>query len=532
MNSTIRALLALTLLFGGISTVAQQPLPAKGPPAAAQMPKGVNQRPRGHKDAPDLPKRIADSWRKHSIRLQLLPQTTAPNYDCRTLGLVTPVEDQGQCGSCWDFSGCETCESALIKAGYGKADGSFVLSPQFVLDCGQNGGCGGDDASTVVIQCIQSGLVTVAQYGPYMGAPGPCKQTPAMKLYKVADFGYAGSQNGVAPVQSIKNAIVAYGPVSSAVAAGDGVTQRDWDNYTGGVYAGASYTAVDHDVQIVGWQDNPSVSGGGYWIVRNSWGTDWGNAGYIWLPYNYCQIGTSALWVSATPLPAPPVTVLANPQTLTVPAGGTLAVTLTGSPTGSTVAVATQPVNGALTGTVPNLTYTPKSGFSGPDSFTFTASSGGATSNPATVSITVGAPSSVAYTVTSPKGDSFTLPPGWTVTQSPAATTIDANVLGDVLKLIADEALGASVETIIADWEKILADVIANGKAKRAGKSGTTGPVAPGTSSPNPPASPPKTGWGTQRSNELSEIRRSIVQSGERMDAAWNAYLKAKQRWQ
>jgi hypothetical protein len=347
-----------------------------------------------------------------------------------------------------------------------------------------------------------------------------------MTLYKVSDFGYAGPQNGVASVQNIKNAIVAYGPVSSAVAAGDGITQLDWDNYTGGVYAGTSYTVIDHDIQIVGWQDNAAVSGGGYWIVRNSWGADWGNAGYIWLPYNSCQIGTSALWVSATPLPPPPATVTANPQTLSVAAGNTLAITLTGSPSGSTFAVATQPTNGALSGTIPNLTYTPKSGFSGADSFTFTAASGSVTSAQATVSITVGAPTTTAYTVTSPKGDSFTLPAGWTVTPSPAAATIDANVIADVLKLIADEAIGASVETMIADWEKILADVIGNGKAKRAGKTVASAPVIP----TNPVSTPPETSTDEQRRNDLRELRRSILQSGERMDAAWKAYLEAKQR--
>lgn len=259
---------------------------------------------RGRVESKEAKLRHEGAYSRHNGRIERLPKVTSQSWDCRTMGLVPPVVSQGSCGSCWDFAGCGIITSALIKAGYGKADGAFGVSEQYVLDCVPSGKCNGDDYSTVFSRAKATGLPTVADYGPYRGGPQRCNFTNSMKLYRIADWGYCTpAQNyGIAGVQDIKNCIVAYGPVGSAVAA-----DSSWDRYTGGIYKPSGSRQVNHEVILIGWQDDASLASGGYWIMRNSWGNGWGEGGYMKIPYGANQIGTEAAWCSAVPLPPPPV---------------------------------------------------------------------------------------------------------------------------------------------------------------------------------------------------------------------------------
>jgi Papain family cysteine protease len=340
----LKKLLAIILLLASVVAVPGQApkLPDKPAPAKKfKYAKGLK--------FPSLEKRKAlhaAAVSRHGKRA--LPKATAAVYDCRVLGLVPPVRNQQQCGSCWDFSGCGTATCALIKGGYGKNDGTFDLSEQFVLDCGQNGGCNGDDNTTVLTQCKATGIPTDA-YGPYQGSAGQCKATSTLTLYKIADWGYAdpGNTSGVSDTQKIKDAIVAYGPVGCAVAAGG---TPFWDSGTG-TDTGTS-NQIDHDVMLVGWDDTHDNGDGskGAWIMRNSWANTWGTpcanainttpleGGYAWVKYGADSIGTETVWAVATALPptpppnpppgptppSPPV-----PPTPPTPAPGTTTITLT-----------------------------------------------------------------------------------------------------------------------------------------------------------------------------------------------------------
>jgi C1A family cysteine protease len=253
----------------------------------------------------------AESNRLHGHKLRALPMATAATYDCRTLGIVPPIVDQGQCGSCWDFSGTGVCVSAFMKAMGTNAPGP--LSEQYTLDCGQNGGCNGDDNTTVLAWAKTTGLPTTAAYGPYKGAAGSCKSGVA--LYKITDWGYAGSQQGVTATQDIKNAILAYGPVGCAIAAGGSAF---W-NTGQGTDTGTS-TSIDHDVIFVGWDDSHDNGDGskGAWIMRNSWSNTWGDkcansvnptpveAGYGWVKYGADSGGTETVWAIVAGSPSPP----------------------------------------------------------------------------------------------------------------------------------------------------------------------------------------------------------------------------------
>jgi C1A family cysteine protease len=247
-----------------------------------------------------LAKLHADSLARNGGRMAALPRITAAQYDCRTLGLVPPIRDQGQCGSCWDFSGSGVVTSALIKAGQ-IPNSANECSEQYTLDCGQNGGCNGDDNTTVLAWAKTTGLPLDNAYGPYTGSSGQCKATSSTKLYTIQDWGYCtpGQQQGIASTQDIKNAMVAYGPIGSAVAADDA-----FSNYTDGVFDSTTSTDIDHDIILIGWDDTKGKNGA--WLLRNSWNTSWGIQGYMWIGYGVNAVGTEAVWASATSLPPPP----------------------------------------------------------------------------------------------------------------------------------------------------------------------------------------------------------------------------------
>jgi C1A family cysteine protease len=230
-------------------------------------------------------------------------------YDCRTQTpafvpeLESTDDDQAQCGSCWCFSGTEVVEAALIKAGILQI--GQRLSKEYTLDCGKNGGCNGDDNTTVLDWAKATGLPLSADYGPYTaggGRTGRCKFTAGMKLYKIDSWGFADSNGGqgVTSTDDIKRAILAYGMVGSAVAAGP-----DWDGLGPTDVISGRSRSIDHDVALVGWDDSK-----GAWIMKNSWGPTWMNGGYAWIKYGADSIGTETVFAvvkGPTPPPFPQV---------------------------------------------------------------------------------------------------------------------------------------------------------------------------------------------------------------------------------
>lgn len=360
----------------------------------AQEPKAEKIYATGYKPPLGAPDSFAKSWQKHGRHISRLPKVTAAQWDCRTMGLVGPIEDQGNCGSCWDFSGLFACESALIKAGILKADGSGSLSKQYILDCTQNGGCNGDWAETPTKWCKEKGVPLTSEYGPYKANESTCKYTN-QKLYKIADYGYVAQSDGVAPTQSIKNAIAQYGPIAVNVAANSAFM-----NYQGGVFRGSSNN-INHAVALVGWDDTKGTKGA--WILRNSWGKDWGENGYMWIEYGSNSVGDGALWAVAAggPVPPPPDPIPPGP----VPPGP--------APSGGAIVISTEGYSAII--------------------------------DPATKTIT--------------------LPPGWTVAggvkEQLRAELVGAGVnplvIVDILQLFTDLKNKASIAVILADIMKIVA---------------------------------------------------------------------------
>eukprot|EP01061_Rhynchopus_euleeides_P017435 TRINITY_DN28_c0_g1_i1.p2 TRINITY_DN28_c0_g1~~TRINITY_DN28_c0_g1_i1.p2 ORF type:complete len:380 (+),score=137.96 TRINITY_DN28_c0_g1_i1:1261-2400(+) len=192
--------------------------------------------------------------------------------DWRNHSVVTPVKNQGSCGSCWAFSATEALESAAAIA-TGKLQ---VLGPQQMVSCTENpnqcggtGGCAGATQPLGLNYTAQAGLSLEVDY-PYTAKTGTCEKSkikPAVGNKGVAEL----TSNDY---NSLIHAVATAGPVAVSVAA-------NWVLYEGGVYSNAKCGyEVDHGVVVVGYGTD-AAAGHDYWIVRNSWGASWGESGYI-----------------------------------------------------------------------------------------------------------------------------------------------------------------------------------------------------------------------------------------------------------
>merc|ERR1719409_453446 len=191
-------------------------------------------------------------------------------HDWRSKGVVTPVKNQGGCGSCWAFASTETMESHFAIA-----TGKLVeLAPQAYVNCVENkqkcggsGGCEGATEELAFNTSAELGLPLETDL-PYQGQDGKCTS------YKAAAKNTGYVKLPVNDAVALETALATKGPVAITVAAGP------WMMYGGGVFNGCydfnGGAELDHGVQAVGYTQD-------YWIVRNSWGPGWGEKGYIYI---------------------------------------------------------------------------------------------------------------------------------------------------------------------------------------------------------------------------------------------------------
>lgn len=220
-----------------------------------------------------------------------LPDEWLPGrFDWREHGGCTPIKDQGTCGSCWAFSTVAALESAILIN-----DGDVQdLSEQWLISCNQDGWhCGGGSFAHnyhmwKTDPCGKTGAVLEADF-PYAAEDLPC-DCPYRHPYEIDDWGYVGNSESIPPLNAIKRAILDYGPVSVEVATDDAFA-----SYSGGIFDDCSATGVNHLVVIVGWDDSQGTAG--VWFLRNSWGTGWGEDGYMRIEYGCNHVGHAANWV-------------------------------------------------------------------------------------------------------------------------------------------------------------------------------------------------------------------------------------------
>lgn len=272
------------------------------------------------------------------------------SFDWRKNNGATPVRDQENCGSCWDFATCGAFEGSYRIINSTAID----CSEQQILDCNPWGySCAGGWWAFQYF--VDNGVTTETIY-PYTHIKGTC-DTSVTVPYKAVTWGYVGSSAGVPNTTLIKQAICEHGPLAVAVyvtvafqmyqnnvfnetinswaastnyivnqsirasnnrvyycinSGNSGQTQPNWPLPTttnpnptvndGSVtwrYWGSGN--INHGVTLIGWDDNK-----GAWLIKNSWGTGWGDTcdfgterGYMWIAYNCDNIGYAAAWVQA-----------------------------------------------------------------------------------------------------------------------------------------------------------------------------------------------------------------------------------------
>jgi len=215
---------------------------------------------------------------KLSRELFVAGDETAPDTkDWVADGAVTPIKNQGQCGSCWSFSTTGSIEGQ----NYLKHNKLSSFSEQELVDCskGTNQGCEGGDMDAAFEWIESNGLCYESAY-PYTAADGTCQESSCTAEVQVT--GYTDISQG--NTDDLKTAIGTKGPISVAVNA-----NFFWQLYSGGIFDhSCNPSDLDHGVLAVGYGSN-------YWKVKNSWGESWGESGYIRLKDgNTCGIAEDA----------------------------------------------------------------------------------------------------------------------------------------------------------------------------------------------------------------------------------------------
>jgi Pyruvate/2-oxoacid:ferredoxin oxidoreductase delta subunit len=225
----------------------------------------------------DLPERAPS-------KLEITPKPAGTyTVDWRTKGVVTAVKDQGQCGSCWAHSADEAFES-FYAINYGLNSTSIkTFSVQQCTACtytynGCNGGWPHDAYPNAIEK--RNGIDLDSDYPYNIAQAGNCKFGATGDADKPAGDTIVNNTPFLSPAKGTMQSVLDYnvptknqGPLSVCVAA------ESWQYYTTGILKSCP-GQVDHCVQAVGFNNAAPET---YWIVRNSWGTGWGNAGYIYL---------------------------------------------------------------------------------------------------------------------------------------------------------------------------------------------------------------------------------------------------------
>lgn len=227
----------------------------------------------------------------------------ARSFDLRSLNMVSPVRNQYGCGSCWAFAAIAGTETAHLLRNKLKP-GDIDLSEQQVLSCSGAGTCTGGFKQNALDYLENNYAITETDYA-YTAKDDHCK-TPSATYYKVDNWGWVGERDRETPRrEEIKRALVNYGAVITTMWVN---TDFSFDKYGAGVfnYDDGSRDKIKgqtgwHAVQIIGWNEDLSA-----WLIKNSWGSDWGMSGYAWVKYDVLDIGRYAVWIVANVLPKSP----------------------------------------------------------------------------------------------------------------------------------------------------------------------------------------------------------------------------------
>lgn len=231
-------------------------------------------------------------------------------YNTMNADMVTPVKDQGSCGSCWAFAGNAVMESQLCMDGYYDCSDWTGISEQNMVDCTKCGnsqtgsncdnGCSGGWSQNVwnYVHINNDGADSEDSY-PYAGKNQACAYDASNDVIASAGASFetvctATDKNDEVGLMVANNQ---YGPIKVSV-----YVVTSFQLYSGGVYSTNSCpnTSTNHAVTVTGY--GTDCSNGAcmdYWMIKNSWGPSWGLGGYIKFRRNYnsmCAVALKAYW--------------------------------------------------------------------------------------------------------------------------------------------------------------------------------------------------------------------------------------------
>jgi len=229
------------------------------------------------------------------------------NFDWRNIegvNYVSPVRSQGNCGSCYTFSSTGMLESRIrIATNFSRQD---IFSPQDVVDCSRiSEGCNGGFGYLIAGRYAHEQGVVNEDCVPYKGHDDQCTTPSGCKRTYVSDYGYVGGYYGATNEEGMMLELLENGPIVIGIE----VTAA-FHNYKGGIYHEIKHLTgpfdpfyeTNHSVFIVGYGVEPST-GEKFWIVKNSWGPDWGEHGYFRIRRGTNELGVESMAFAATVIP-------------------------------------------------------------------------------------------------------------------------------------------------------------------------------------------------------------------------------------
>ncbi|XP_045505582.1 pro-cathepsin H-like [Colias croceus] len=210
------------------------------------------------------------------------------NFDLRIEGYISKIKNQDSCGSCWAFCTTAAVEGALTRNNGGRR---LDLSEQSLVDCAweyNSMGCDGGDLEGAFKYVLKHGIPTEQEYDLYMAEDGYCHIENVTDTYTIRGFGLVPPNS----VNAMKYALYKYGPLSVGVHAGDNMMM-----YSNGIFyePDCNNRPQNHGVVAVGYGVR---DGDLYWIIKNSWGEQWGEDGYMLISAtnNNCHVMANAIY--------------------------------------------------------------------------------------------------------------------------------------------------------------------------------------------------------------------------------------------